>query len=115
MMIFVAVSELLDGLRALVEHKRKSFRFIGSDSSFLLDFALGKDSLITTRGGGERLVDASPAEDVLAAAFEAAESLLLRHREQLPAQDVARQDLEMSVGALGEFLERPTRLGRRDT
>lgn len=104
MMIFVAVSDLLDGLRGLVERQRKSFRFVGCDSSFRLDFTLDGDGLITTEGGGGRPVDASPAAHVLGAAFTAADCFLWWHREQLPEEDAARQDLEGSVRALGEFL-----------
>ncbi|MFE0099527.1 hypothetical protein [Streptomyces sp. NPDC059009] len=104
MMIFVALSELLDGLRALVEHRRASFRFVGSDSSFRLDFALdGKDGRITTRGG-DGIVDESPAAEVLGAAHRAAHAFLDSHRAQLPTQDPARRDLEMSLEEFGDFI-----------
>ncbi|MEV8319061.1 hypothetical protein AB0Q95_33385 [Streptomyces sp. NPDC059900] len=106
MMIFVAASDLLDGLRDLVERERRYFRFVGCDSSFRLDFARSGDGLITTADGGGRPVDASPAAHVLGAAFTAADCLLWWHREKLPGEDAALRDLEGSVRALGDFLRR---------
>ncbi|MFE0099465.1 hypothetical protein [Streptomyces sp. NPDC059009] len=80
MMIFVALSDLLDGLRTLAVRGSGSFHFVGTDSSFRLDFTLGKGDRITTRDGS-RLVDAaSPATEVLEAAYRSARPFFERHQ-----------------------------------
>ena len=46
MMIFIAISDLLDGLRIFLMKKKNNFEFIGADSSFRLLFSRGKKGLI---------------------------------------------------------------------
>lgn len=103
MMIFVAVSDLLDGLHSLGTGRTRHFHFVGSDSSFQLDFDLGEDGRITTRDDGGADIDRSPAHEVYAAAYAAAASFLAAHRAQLPDQDPARTDLETSLTRFAAF------------
>ncbi|MCW8879011.1 MAG: hypothetical protein OQJ89_05470 [Kangiellaceae bacterium] len=46
MMIFIAITDLLDGLRSFLIRKKNGFEFIGSDSSFRLRFTRVKKGRI---------------------------------------------------------------------
>ncbi|MGH4032453.1 hypothetical protein ACQB60_26335 [Actinomycetota bacterium Odt1-20B] len=105
MMISVALSDLLDGLRALAVGGSGSFHFVGTDSSFQLNFTLGKDDRITTKDGA-RIIDASSATGVLEAAYRSARTFFERCRAHLPESDPGRRDLEMSLGEARKALGR---------
>ncbi|MFI9105062.1 hypothetical protein ACIGXA_31600 [Streptomyces fildesensis] len=107
MMIYLAVSDLLDGLRALVETGRGGFLFIGSDSSFSLKFSLRKDGQLTTMAAGKAAIDVSDVKTVISAVWTAAKEFADVHLPLLPRDDAGRQDLEMSLAGFAPLVTRP--------
>ncbi|MCP2262648.1 hypothetical protein LX15_006390 [Streptoalloteichus tenebrarius] len=98
MMVFVAVSDLLDGLRGLLRRGGGSFAFVGADSSFSLSFALRKNRVVTT--AGRKKIDESETVEFIGAIRGAVENFMSRELSGLPADDPMRGDL---VAAFEEF------------
>ena len=46
MMIFIAISDMLDGIRIMIEQKRKEYLFIGADSSFKIIFRQNNNGVL---------------------------------------------------------------------
>ncbi|XKK63564.1 hypothetical protein HFP71_14680 [Streptomyces sp. ARC32] len=105
-MIYLAVSSLLDGLRALLSGKSRWYESNAVDSSFPLAFTRGRDGSIETRCGGS-LVDRSPAAGVAAALHVAAKQFADAHLDQLPPDDAGREDLRHSLADFERFMCRP--------
>jgi hypothetical protein len=99
MMIHLSLSQLLDGLRDLLEHGRGSYSFGAADSSFALHFQLAKDGTLVTRAGGAKgpLIDRSPAADAAADLASAAADFATRTLPSLPPDDAGAHDLAASV------------------
>ena len=53
MMIFIAVSDLLDGVSTMIEQKRKEYLFVGADSSFKVLFRQNKTGVSIVNEGNE--------------------------------------------------------------
>jgi hypothetical protein len=53
MMIFIAISDMLDGVRAMIEQKRKEYLFVGADSSFKILFTQNKTGVSIVNEGNE--------------------------------------------------------------
>lgn len=53
MMIFIAIADLLDGIRTMIEQKRKEFLFVGADSSFKILFRQNKAGVSIVNEGNE--------------------------------------------------------------
>jgi hypothetical protein len=51
MMIFIALSDLLDGIRCLWEGKEKEFKFVGADSSFTILFRKDEKNILYLEAG----------------------------------------------------------------
>jgi hypothetical protein len=102
-MIYVSVSDLLDGLRALLDRGHGSWQFVGADSSFILNFTLRRGRM-TTRAG-QQDIDESPAADVASAVWTAARALAEDPATALPPGDPVRADLAAAI-------EQFARLGR---
>ena len=45
MMIFIAICDLLDGIKAMLKSRKKEFVFVGADSSFTLFFKQNKNNV----------------------------------------------------------------------
>jgi hypothetical protein len=92
MMIYVALVELLDGLSRLAKAGSGRYRFIGADSSFLLDFALGKAGLTIT-GRRATPVAHAPLSECLASVHAGLERFLSVPENQLSSADPVAGDL----------------------
>ncbi len=53
MMIFIGISEMLDGVRTMIEQKRKEYLFVGPDSSFKVLFKQNKTGVSIVNEGNE--------------------------------------------------------------
>lgn len=53
MMIFIAISDMLDGFRSMIEQKRKEYLFVGADSSFKILFKENKTGVSIVNEGNE--------------------------------------------------------------
>jgi hypothetical protein len=95
MMIYVAISDLLDGIRHLLKSGRGTFRFVGADSSFQLAFTLRRGQLTTRHNGAD--VDTSPVADLVAALWTAAHDFAVDPANTLPPDDAAGNDLAASL------------------
>lgn len=98
MMIFIAVADLLYGLQTLIESLQGSFKFVGTDSSFSLNFIMKKGRIRTSVSRGK--IDESNASDVALAVWSATQDLVSQELHTLPEDDAARRDL---VGAISKF------------
>lgn len=98
MMIFIAVADLLYGIQTLIKSLQSSFNFVGTDSSFSLNFAMKKGRIRTSVG--RRKIDESDASDVALAVWRATQDLVSQELHTLPENDAARRDL---VGAVSKF------------
>ncbi|WP_190233008.1 hypothetical protein [Streptomyces avicenniae] len=98
MMIHLALTDLLDGARTLVSRERpgRTWKFVGTDSSFVLDFRLLRDGRLRISQGG-RVLDESDAGETLAELLRAAEEFAAVHLPPLPEDDAARGDLVASL------------------
>lgn len=93
MMIYVALVELLDGLSRLARLASGSYRFIGADSSFLLDFALTAGGLVTITGRRGTLIAKAPLAICLASVRAGVEQFLGVPENQLSPADSVSGDL----------------------
>lgn len=98
MMIFVAVADLLYGIQTLIESTQGLYNFVGTDSSFQLNFIMKKGRIRTSVD--RKKVDESDASDVAVAVWRAAQNLVSQELHTLPEDDAARRDL---VGAISKF------------
>ena len=102
MMIYVALTDLLDGLRRLVTTSGREFEFIGTDSSFRLVFRRGTGGRLKVKHRAATIGDAT-ATDVARAALEGASAFLAN--EPLPASDPVAGDVSAAVRELRAYLE----------
>ncbi|MEV8586764.1 hypothetical protein AB0424_07430 [Streptomyces sp. NPDC051180] len=96
MMIYLSVPLLLDALRPLIAGERKAASFVGTDSSFRLDFRRDRKEVVTVSANGTVVGTCRPselAEAVLRPAAELQRELLSR----LPAGGGAARDLASSL------------------
>lgn len=102
MMIYLSLSQLLDGLRQLLERGRGTYSFGAVDSSFTLHFRLAKGGTLVTRSGGAGgpLIDRFPAAEAAADLAAAATDFTAGALPSLPPDDAGAQDL---TGSLAEF------------
>ncbi|MFF9068232.1 hypothetical protein ACF09E_23065 [Streptomyces sp. NPDC014891] len=96
MMIYLSVAVLLDSVRPLVSGEMTTASFVGTGSSFRLDFRRDGDGVVTVSANGTPVGSCRPgelAEAVLRSAVELERSLLSR----LPAESGAARDLASSL------------------
>ncbi|MCX4981976.1 hypothetical protein [Streptomyces sp. NBC_00572] len=60
MMIYLSVPLLLDALRPLVAGERKAASFVGTDSSFRLDFRRGRKGVVAVSANGTAVGTCGP-------------------------------------------------------
>ncbi|MEU9861788.1 hypothetical protein AB0D99_12990 [Streptomyces sp. NPDC047971] len=96
MMIYLSVAVLLDSVRPLVAREMTTASFVGTGSSFRLDFRRDGDAVVTVSANGIPVGSCRPgelAEAVLRPAVELERNLLSR----LPAESGAARDLTSSL------------------
>ncbi len=93
MMIYVALGQLLDGLSGMARAGAGSYRFIGVDSSFRLDFALTAAGVMTITGRGGTLIAKAPLTTCLASLRAGLERFLGVRENQLAPADPVAEDL----------------------
>lgn len=96
MMIYLSVPLLLDSLRPLLTGERKAVSFVGTDTSFRLDFKRDRKGVVSVSAKGTALGKCSLeelADTVLQSALELEENL----RSNLPAGGAASRDLASSL------------------
>jgi hypothetical protein len=100
MMIYIALADLLFGVRGLLAGQQKRFDFVGADSSFSLTFRRGRKglSVATETGVVARTTETEIARELLSAA----EALERRELNAVPDDAAAKQDLG---AALAKFRE----------
>ncbi|MEU5385585.1 hypothetical protein [Kitasatospora cineracea] len=102
MMILLSLVLLLDGLVRLETRHRGFFSFVAVDSSFRVDFRLKGRMVVLSHEG--RTLSRPPLPELLRAVLAAAEELAARELPKIPADDVRRQDLEISLAEFRQFL-----------
>ncbi|MFD9245220.1 hypothetical protein ACFV0D_25470 [Streptomyces sp. NPDC059556] len=96
MMIYLSVAVLLDSLRPLVAGEMTTASFVGTGSSFRLDFRRDGDAVVTVSANGTLVGSCRPgelAEAVLRPAAQLERNLLSR----LPAESGAGRGLASSL------------------
>jgi len=97
MMVFVAAGDLLYGVRAVVSGRPgERFEFIGTDSSFRLDFTQLRDGRVLLRHGSTE-IDTVTADELTSAVFGGVSEFAGRWLSTLASNDAARNDLEASL------------------
>ena len=103
-MIFLAVSELLDGLRDFLSGQKREFHFIATDSSFQLVFEIDRNSGEVSISSANSLVHQENLSELISA-VESAASLLVRNwateqpdaRWETEQPDTPMRDLQFSL------------------
>lgn len=93
MMIFIAASDLLGGIKSLLNGNNKEFKFIGADSSFCLVFKKSNDDKVSIYSEGTIWKEVSSSE-LYNSAYDAAKSLVSEYGENLEGTGAALEDLE---------------------
>lgn len=105
MLIYISLSDLLDGLGSIIKRGRGSAKFEATGGSFRLKFSLKKNGpLVTT--AGKTVIDESPPMAVAAAAWSAAQEFTGRHLGELPPDGDVRNVLEESLAKFQDVLYR---------
>jgi hypothetical protein len=102
MMIFVSITQLLDGLRVLLDRGKGAYEFVGVDSSFTLDFTLRRDQLTIKRRRTD--LDIAPMAETIAALWTAASEFAADPANALPEGDAVRNDLTAALAAFQPYV-----------
>jgi hypothetical protein len=105
MMIFVAICDLLDGVRGLVDSKGKvkTFNFVGADSSFSLSFrGLGNGNILVSCPGKGKISEAG-REQLCASLFRGVMEFI-RSNPGLPDADPVKSDLQSALEDFSRLL-----------
>ncbi|MFJ3769193.1 hypothetical protein ACIPQJ_27945 [Streptomyces sp. NPDC090082] len=96
MMIYLSVALLLDSLHPLLTGERKTVSFVGTDSSFRLDFRRERRGVVAVAASGTT-VGKCPPEELADAVLRALRELDEQSLSALPAGSGARSDLFASA------------------
>ncbi|MEV5971806.1 hypothetical protein [Streptomyces sp. NPDC051921] len=99
MMIYLSVPLLLDSLRPLITGEKKAVSFVGTDTSFGLDFKRDRKGAVPVSAKGTLLGNCT-AEELAQAVLQATRELEGKSRSTLPPGGGARGDL---AGSLERF------------
>ena len=99
MMICIAIVELLDGLRRFLAKGQVEYTFVGTDSSFSVQFRRAGKRRIAVRCGKTFLGEVEGTH-LCRAVLSGVESFLGQPGNQLPGDDPVREDL---LAAIEEF------------
>jgi hypothetical protein len=95
-MVYLGLVDLVDGLTGLADGRRRSYEFVGPDSSFIVVFRR-KGERISASAYGSQL-GAEPARDVLAGLRAGIDDLLAAH--PLDPAEPGAGDVAAAVGIL---------------
>ncbi|CDG36526.1 hypothetical protein CTHBC1_1919 [Acetivibrio thermocellus BC1] len=103
MMLFVTVTDLLDGYRKFyLSSKIEEYTCIGADSSFSISFKKANGNNISVEVGGEFLCEVN--KNLLAKSiFEASSNFINRYINKLSKDDPVVEDLITSFSHFREF------------
>ena len=104
MMLVLSLTELLGGLRRLNEGEWPTYRFIGVDSSFCVDFDRTGVNRIAVRCG-KGVIDELSASSLLQSILAGAHELLRQPENQLPQDDGGRESLVDALTRLSRWLQ----------
>jgi hypothetical protein len=102
MMVFLALSSLLDGLRDLRQPGGKTFRFNGIDSSFSILFTIENDSTLSLKNGN--FVDVVELSEFYHELLAAAKIFCEQAVKRVTKNDPAITDLQTSIQDMEAFL-----------
>ena len=108
MLIYISLSDMLDGLTPLIKRGRGSFKFEGTRSSFSLRFTLKKNHPMVIESG-KTVIDESPAMAVASALWSATQEFTHQHLATLPEHGQVRYVLEESISKFQDALNRQAR------
>ncbi|MFE2022448.1 hypothetical protein ACFW9O_30905 [Streptomyces sp. NPDC059499] len=91
MMIYPSVTLLLDSLRTLLTGEKKMVAFIGTDTSFRLDFTRDNEGFVSVSAQGT-LLGRSSLDDLVRAFLRPAQGLTEGHLLRLPSGDASQSD-----------------------
>ncbi len=96
MMIYLSIPLLLDSIRPLFTGEKKAVSFVGTDTSFRLDFTRDRKGVVAVSAKGAVLGKCTP-EELADAVLRATGELEERSLSALPAAGGARRDLASSM------------------
>jgi len=102
-MIFIAISDMLDGIRAMIEQKRKEFLFVGADSSFKILFKQNKTGVSIVNEGREYKISMPEFAKELQ---RAANNYFNEIASQIDTTKSAISDLSNSLNNFKKFMQR---------
>jgi hypothetical protein len=93
MMVYLALVELLSGMSRFAETRSGHYAFMGTDSSFRLDFALKHTGVLTITGWPRTQVAKTDLATLLVSVRNGVEHFLSNRDNQLAPADVVAGDL----------------------
>jgi len=101
-MIFIAISDMLDGVRTMVEQKRKEYLFVGADSSFKILFKQNKTGVSIVNEGNEYKISLPEFAKELQ---RAGNNFFSEVASQLDTTKGAISDLSDSLNKFNKFMQ----------
>ncbi len=106
-MIFIALSDLLNGVRGLLKGQRPTFNFIAADSSFRIDFVAIPSGGVRILSGNGAVLHSGSAAEVVRAVGQAAETFLGAWQHKAEAGRAAIDDLREALADWHAAFGRP--------
>ncbi len=97
-MVYLGMVDLIDGLTALAEGRRREHKFVGADSSFTVRFFRNKTGISASAYGAQ--LGTEPVPDVLGGLRAGIDEFLADPANALPPADPAAQDLAAALTKL---------------
>jgi hypothetical protein len=94
-MIYLGMVDLIDGLTALAEGRRREHEFVGADSSFVVRFLRNKEGISAAADGST--LGTEPVEDVLGGLRAGIEEFLADPANTLDPEHAAARDLTAAL------------------
>lgn len=97
-MVYLGMVDLIDGVTAVAEGRRREHRFVGADSSFTIRFFRNKDGISASAYGTS--LGSEPVADVLGGLRAGIDEFLADPANTLPPVDPAAIDLVAALTTL---------------
>jgi len=104
MMVFIAIVSLLDGLRKFLKDNSKSYKFVGTDSSFSITFSKSKRSNISMSAGNE-FKDTVTKANLIKCVYDSCLQFYNAWGIKLSASDPVKEDIEAALSDFAELLK----------